>query len=71
MPGDLGVCSSFEATGSLETALGLLSVTTLIVGPERAVLDASLRPPAEPALFGPRWRETVIRGCERHRTIRA
>src|ERR1700677_3554057 len=60
MPGDLGVCSSFGATGPLETALGLLSITVLIAGPERAVLAASLRPPAEPALFGPDWRETVI-----------
>jgi hypothetical protein len=60
MPGDLGGCSSFRATGPLATALGLLSVTALIAGPERAVLDASLRPPAEPALFGPAWRETVI-----------
>jgi hypothetical protein len=60
MPVDLGGCSSFGATGPLEMALGLLSITALIAGPERAVLDASLRPPAEPALFGPGWRETVI-----------
>src|ERR1700677_485717 len=60
MPGDLGVCSSFGATGPLETALGLLSITVLMAARARRVRAASLRPPAEPALFGPGWRETVI-----------
>jgi hypothetical protein len=60
MPADLGDRWSFCATGPLETALGLLSITVLIAGPEYAVLDASLRPPAEPSLFGPSWREAIL-----------
>jgi len=52
MPAEMGDRWSFGSASTLETAVGVLSVTALIVGAGRATLDASLLPSAGGSLSG-------------------
>jgi hypothetical protein len=62
MPADMADRRSFGSTGTLQTAVGELSVTALIVGAGHATLDASLLPFAKPPPPDPELREALLAG---------